>query len=114
MTTLHRRKHGETFDTDESSDSSEDKDSADTESAPEPDKVVARHSSKPSKCLHLEDCRSSSSGSLGQIKSWYDRECAERATASSAFMEMVKTHLKNTEDNQKQTISLLERLVDKA
>jgi hypothetical protein len=108
MTTLHRRKRGESLDTDESSDSSEDKDSADSE----PDKPKVSRSVK---CLCSGDRRSSSSGSLhGQIKSRYDREYAEHATASSAFMETVQTHLKNTEDNQKKTISLLERLVDKA
>ena len=105
MTTLHCCKQGKTLDTDESSDSSEDKDGVDTETASEPDKTKASHSVK---CLHSGNHQSSSSGSLhGQIKSWYDRECAEHATASSAFTETVQAHLKNTKDNQKKTISLL-------
>ena len=113
MTTLRRCKRGDTLDTDESSDStSEDKDGADTETASEPNKTKTTRSVKR---LRSGDRQSSRSGSFqGQIKSWYDGECAERATALSAFMETVQTHLKNTEDNQRKTISLLEKLVDKA
>ena len=113
MTTLHhrKRKHGEILGPDESSESSEDRDNTDTE-ASEPDKTKAGRSVKR---LCSEDRRSSSSGSLhGQIKNWYERECTERATATLAFMEIIQAHLKNTEDNQKKTISLLEKLVDKA
>ena len=112
MTTLRRRKRGEAFDTDESSDSCEDKDGTDTETASETGKTKKSHSEKR---LRSDSCRTSSSGSLqGQIKAQYDKECEEHAAASSAFMEAVKMHLKNTEDNQKKTISLLERLVEKA
>jgi hypothetical protein len=93
MTTLCRRKRGDTLDID----------SSETESDSSPEPSVKR--------LRFGDHRSSSSGSFhGRIKSW---ECAECAIAS-AFMETIQTHLKNTEDNQKKAISLLEKLVEKA
>jgi hypothetical protein len=113
MTTLrHRkRKRGEILGPDESSESSVDRDNTDTE-ALEPDEMKAGCSTNR---LCSEDRRSSSSGTLhGQIMNPYERECTERATATSAFMETIQVHLKNTEDNQKKTISLLEKLVDKA
>jgi hypothetical protein len=96
MTTLCRRKRGDTLDTD----------SSETESDSSLEPSVKR--------LRFGDHRSSSSRSFhGQSKSLYDRECAECAIAS-AFMETIQTHLKNNEDNQKKVISLLEKLVKKA
>jgi hypothetical protein len=92
MTALCRRKRG---DTDESSDSS------DTESDSEPQTNKTREE-RSVKRLRFGDHR------------LYDRECSECSIASSAFMETVRTHLKNTEDNQRKAISLLEKLIEKA
>ena len=88
MTILCRRKRGDTLDTDESSDSSE----TESDSEPQTDKTREERPVKRSR--------------FG--------EYVERAIASSAFMEIVQTHLKNTEDNQKKVIRLLEKLVEKA